>query len=60
MLDSKAGVDAGAKELQKEIKVMNQYAGDFSAPETKGRSIARGMYAQNAGSHLRHASGGTG
>ncbi|MDP4340010.1 BMP family ABC transporter substrate-binding protein, partial [Escherichia coli] len=26
----KAGVDAGAKELGKEIKVLNQYAGDFS------------------------------
>ncbi len=54
----KAGVDAGAKELGKEIKVLNQYAGDFSAPD-KGRSIAKGMYAQNA-DIIFHASGGTG
>ncbi len=37
---------------------MNQYAGDFSAPD-KGRSIAQGMYAQNA-DIIFHASGGTG
>ena len=54
----KAGVDAGAKELGKEIKVLNQYAGDISAPD-KGRSIAQGMYAQNA-DIIFHASGGTG
>ena len=54
----KAGVDAGAKELGKEIKVLNQYAGDFSAPD-KGRSIAQGMYAQNA-DIIFHASGRTG
>ncbi|HJG23439.1 BMP family ABC transporter substrate-binding protein [Enterococcus durans] len=54
----KAGVDAGAKALNKEVKVLNQYAGDFSAPD-KGRSIAQGMYAQNA-DIIFHASGGTG
>ncbi|MGK0552576.1 BMP family lipoprotein [Enterococcus faecalis] len=54
----KAGVDAGAKELNKNIKVLNQYAGDFAAPD-KGRSIAQGMYAQNA-DIIFHASGGTG
>lgn len=54
----KAGVDEGAKALNKEIKVLNQYAGDFSAPD-KGRSIAQGMYAQNA-DIIFHASGGTG
>ncbi|MBO0431051.1 BMP family protein [Enterococcus sp. DIV0660C] len=53
-----AGVEAGAKELGKEIEVKNQYAGDFSAPD-KGRSIAQGMYAQNA-DIIFHASGGTG
>ena len=54
----KAGVDAGAKALNKDVKVLNQYAGDFSAPD-KGRSIAQGMYAQNA-DIIFHASGGTG
>ncbi|MDA3964759.1 BMP family lipoprotein [Enterococcus thailandicus] len=53
-----AGVEAGAKELGKKIDVKNQYAGDFSAPD-KGRSIAQGMYAQNA-DIIFHASGGTG
>ncbi|MEY8446156.1 BMP family lipoprotein [Enterococcus ratti] len=54
----KAGVDAGAKALNKKIHVLNQYAGDFAAPD-KGRSIAQGMYAQNA-DIIFHASGGTG
>jgi basic membrane protein A len=54
----KAGVDAGAKALGKDIKVLNQYAGDFNAPD-KGRSIAQAMYGQNA-DIIFHASGGTG
>lgn len=54
----KAGVDAGAKELNKKITVLNQYAGDFSAPD-KGRSIAQGMYSQGA-DIIYHASGATG
>ena len=53
-----AGVEAGAKELDKEVEVLNQYAGDFSAPD-KGRSIAQGMYSQGA-DIIYHASGGTG
>lgn len=53
-----AGVEAAAKELGKKIKVINQYAGDFSAPD-KGRSIAQSMYAQNA-DIIFHASGATG
>lgn len=53
-----AGVKAGAEALNKDIEVLNQYAGDFSAPD-KGRSIAQGMYAQNA-DIIFHASGGTG
>ncbi|MFV0560425.1 MAG: BMP family protein [Enterococcus sp.] len=53
-----AGVEAGAKALDKDIEVLNQYAGDFSAPD-KGRSIAQGMYAKDA-DIIYHASGGTG
>jgi basic membrane protein A len=53
-----AGVEAAAKELNKEVEVKNQYAGDFAAPD-KGRSIAQGMYAQGA-DIIFHASGGTG
>lgn len=53
-----AGVEAGAKELDKEVEVLNQYAGDFNAPD-KGRSIAQGMYSQGA-DIIFHASGGTG
>ncbi|MBD9903109.1 BMP family protein [Enterococcus faecium] len=53
-----AGVEAGAKELGKEVTVNVQYAGDFSAPD-KGRSIAQGMYGQGA-DIVYHASGATG
>ncbi|MFC6315275.1 BMP family ABC transporter substrate-binding protein [Lapidilactobacillus achengensis] len=52
------GVAAGAKELGKSVKVINQYAGDFSAPD-KGKSIAQGMYQQGA-DIIFHASGATG
>ncbi|MCH4058298.1 BMP family lipoprotein [Lapidilactobacillus gannanensis] len=52
------GVKAGAKELGKSIKIINQYAGDFSAPD-KGKSIAQGMYQQGA-DIIFHASGATG
>lgn len=41
------GVADGAKELGKEIEVLNQYAGAFDAPD-KGRTIAQAMYAQGA------------
>lgn len=54
----KAGVDAGAKALNKTVEVINQYAGDFNAPD-KGKSIAQGMYSQGA-DIIYHASGGTG
>lgn len=54
----KAGVDAAAKDLGKDIKVINQYAGDFSAPD-KGKSIAHAMYNQNA-DIIFHAAGATG
>ena len=54
----KAGVDAAAKELGKDIKVLNQYAGDFGAPD-KGKTIAQGMYAAGA-DIIYHASGATG
>src|SRR5699024_1439832 len=54
----KAGIDAAAKDMDKDITVLNQYAGDFSAPD-KGRSIAQGMYSQGA-DIIYHASGATG
>ncbi|WP_071130187.1 BMP family lipoprotein [Enterococcus timonensis] len=54
----KAGVEAAAEELGKEIEVLNQYAGDFNAPD-KGKTIAQAMYAQGA-DVIYHASGGTG
>lgn len=41
------GVADAGRELGKEIKVIDQYAGDFGAPD-KGKSIAEAMYAQNA------------
>ncbi|WP_414840600.1 BMP family lipoprotein [Enterococcus saccharolyticus] len=41
------GVADGAKALGKDIKVISQYAGDFSAPD-KGRTIASAIYAQGA------------
>lgn len=53
-----AGVKAGAKELGKTVKIINQYAGDFNAPD-KGKSIAQGMYQQGA-DIVFHASGATG
>ncbi|KAF1304356.1 BMP family ABC transporter substrate-binding protein [Enterococcus saccharolyticus] len=53
-----AGVKDASAELGKDVKVENQYAGDFAAPD-KGRSIAQGMYAQGA-DIIFHASGGTG
>ncbi len=43
----KEGVAAGAKALDKDIEVLSQYAGDFSAPD-KGRTIASALYAQGA------------
>ncbi|MDN6839515.1 MAG: BMP family protein [Tetragenococcus halophilus] len=52
------GVEDGAEKLDKDIEVLNQYAGDFSAPD-RGRSIAQGMYSQDA-DIIFHASGATG
>ena len=53
-----AGIEAGAKELGKDITLDVQYAGDFSAPD-KGRTIAKGMYGTGA-DIVYHASGATG
>ena len=53
-----AGVKEGAKKLGNSITVINQYAGDFNAPD-KGKSIAQGMYSQGA-DIIFHASGATG
>ncbi|MCZ0717002.1 BMP family lipoprotein [Aerococcus kribbianus] len=54
----KAGVEAGAEELGKDIEVVVQYADAFDAPD-KGRSIAQGMYGQDA-DIIYAAAGGTG
>ncbi|AYW51397.1 BMP family ABC transporter substrate-binding protein [Tetragenococcus halophilus] len=41
------GVKDGAEALGKDIKIINQYAGAFDAPD-KGRTIAQGIYGQDA------------
>ncbi len=46
------------RKLEKEIKVLNQYAGDFSAPD-KGQFNCSKVCTQNA-DIIFHASGGTG
>ncbi|KAF1302064.1 BMP family protein [Enterococcus saccharolyticus] len=43
----KQGVADASKALGKDIKVVSQYAGDFSAPD-KGRTIASAIYAKGA------------
>lgn len=54
----KEGVKAGAEQLDKDIEVVSQYADAFDAPD-KGRSIAQGMYGQDA-DVIYAAAGGTG
>lgn len=41
------GVNDGAKALDKDIRIISQYAGAFDAPD-KGRTIAQGIYGQDA------------
>ena len=53
-----AGVQYAAKELGKEIEVLNQYAESFS-DAAKGKAIATNMYQQGA-DIIFHASGDTG
>lgn len=52
------GVEDGAKELDKKIKVDVQYAASFGDP-AKGKALAANMY-QNGVDIIYHASGGTG
>ncbi len=51
-----AGVQYAAKELGKEIEILNQYAESFS-DATKGKAIATNMYQQGA-DIVFHAAGG--